>query len=65
MFKPLRQGNQTEGHLRLFRALRDLVDRKRFEIVRATPTITWNFLLDQIVFRFPQSPYSVVVLVRA
>jgi hypothetical protein len=32
-------------------------------VSRATPTITWNLLLDQIVSRFSHS--NVVVLVRA
>ena len=68
-FKALGQGNQTEGHIRLFtfRALRDLIDRKGFEIAGVTPTITWDFWLDRLVCRFSRSlaPNNVFVLKRA
>jgi 2-polyprenyl-3-methyl-5-hydroxy-6-metoxy-1,4-benzoquinol methylase len=68
-FKALGQGNQTEGHIRLFtfRALRDLISRKGFEVVRVTPTITWDFWLDRLVCRVSRSlaPNNVFVLKRS
>jgi SAM-dependent methyltransferase len=65
-FRWLGQGNITEGHIRLFtyRALRDLIARKGFEIVKVTPTVTWEFPPDRLVCRVSRSlaPNNVFVL---
>jgi SAM-dependent methyltransferase len=65
-FRFLGQGNTTEGHIRLFtyRALRDLLDRKGFDVVRVTPTTVWNFWPDRLVCRISRSlaPNNVFVV---
>lgn len=62
----LGQGNPTEGHIRLFtyRALRDLLDVKEFQVLRVTGTYTWKFLPDKLVARLSHSlaPANVFVL---
>lgn len=66
--KWLGQGNKTEGHIRLFtyRALRELVHLKGFEVVKVTPTTTWDFWLDRLVCQVSRSlaPNNVLVLRR-
>ena len=64
----LGQGNVTEGHIRVFtyRALRDLVARKGFRVVRAVPTTVWGFPLDRVLGRIPSlAADNVLVLARA
>ena len=53
----LGQGNQTEGHIRLFtyRALRELVELLGYEIVSVTPTYVWRFPPDLVLSRFSRS----------
>lgn len=64
--KRLGQGNETEGHIRLFtfRALRDLLELKDFEVMKVTPTTTWDFRLDRLVCRISRSlaPNNVFVV---
>ena len=64
----LGQGNPTEGHIRLFtyRALRDFIDLKGFDVVDITATRTWNFPPDRLVTRLSHSlaPANVFVLRR-
>lgn len=65
-FRGLGQGNETEGHIRLFtfRALRDLLELKGFEVLKVTPTTTWDFPLDRLVCRISRSlaPNNVFVV---
>lgn len=62
----LGQGNQTEGHIRLFtyRALRDFLTLHELEPVRILPTLTWNFLPDLLVCKLSRSlaPNNVFVV---
>jgi SAM-dependent methyltransferase len=64
----LGQGNVTEGHIRVFtyRALRDLVARKGFRVLRVVPTTVWGFPLDRVLGRIPSlAADNVLVLARA
>jgi len=65
-FKRLGQGHKTEGHIRLFTfgAMRDLLDLKGFDVMKITPTTTWDFLLDRLVCRISRSlaPNNVFVI---
>lgn len=65
-FKRLGQGHGTEGHIRLFtfRALRDLLELKGFEVLKVTPTTTWDFRFDRLVCRISRSlaPNNVFVV---
>lgn len=56
-FRRLGQGNPTEGHIKVFtyRALRDLLALKQFEIVTVTPTVTWPSRLDAVIGRLSRS----------
>jgi SAM-dependent methyltransferase len=56
-FRALGQGNKTEGHVKVFtyRALRDLLALKRFEILTVLPTVTWPNRLDVIAGRLSRS----------
>jgi SAM-dependent methyltransferase len=62
----LGQGRGTEGHIRLFtyRALRDLLELKRFDVLKVTPTTTWDFALDRLVCHISRSlaPNNVFVV---
>jgi SAM-dependent methyltransferase len=53
-FKALGQGNQTQGHLRLFthRAMRDLLARERFRVVGARSVSVWRLPGDRLIARF-------------
>jgi len=53
-FKALGQGNQTQGHLRLFthRAMRDLLARERFRVVDARSVSVWRLPGDRLMARF-------------
>jgi SAM-dependent methyltransferase len=65
--KRLGQGNVTEGHIRVFthRALRDLVARKGFRVLRVVPVTVWGFALDRILGRIPTlAADNVMVLER-
>lgn len=68
-FRALGQGNPTEGHVKVFtyRALRDALALKQFEIVRVTGTITWPNKLDRLVARISPSlaANNVIVARRA
>lgn len=56
-FKFFGQFNKTEGHIRLFtyRALRDLLELKKFEIIKITPTPVWNNVINRIINLFSRS----------
>ena len=64
----LGQGNPTEGHIRLFtyRALRDFIDLKGFDVVHVTATWTWSLPPDRLVTKLSHSlaPANVFVLRR-
>jgi hypothetical protein len=68
-FRILGQGNETQGHLHLFTytALRDLLGRTGFEVIRAVPTTVWDWPVDRLVCRLSHSlaPNNVFVLRRA
>jgi SAM-dependent methyltransferase len=57
VFRALGQGNPTEGHIKVFtyRALRDLLALKRFDVVRVTPTVTWPNRLDAAIGKMSRS----------
>lgn len=52
-FRRIGQGNPTQGHLRLFthRAMRDLLERERFEIVGVRSVPVWNIPGDRLIGR--------------
>jgi SAM-dependent methyltransferase len=56
-FRALGQGNPTEGHVKVFtyRALRDVLALKGFDVVGVTSTVTWPNRLDRLVGRFSRS----------
>lgn len=56
-FRALGQGNPTEGHIKVFtyRALIDLLELKRYEVVRVTSTVTWPNRLDRLAGRVSRS----------
>jgi SAM-dependent methyltransferase len=68
-FRRLGQGNPTEGHIKVFtyRALRDLLELERLEVVRVIPTHTWNLPIDRLVNRLSPSlaANNVIVARRA
>lgn len=57
VFRALGQGNPTEGHVKVFtyRALRDLLSLKQFEIIRVVSTVTWPNRLDALVGKLSRS----------
>jgi SAM-dependent methyltransferase len=56
-FRALGQGNPTEGHVKVFtyRALRDVLALKAFDIVGVTSTVTWPNRLDRLAGRLSRS----------
>jgi len=56
-FRALGQGNPTEGHVKVFtyRALRDTLALKNFEILEVTATVTWPNRLDRFAGRLSHS----------
>jgi SAM-dependent methyltransferase len=56
-FRFLGQGNETQGHIRLFthRAVRDLLDLHGFELLRTRSVPVWNFPVDRLVCRVSRS----------
>jgi SAM-dependent methyltransferase len=56
-FRFLGQGNETQGHIRLFtyRAVRDLLELQQFETFRIRPVPVWDFLLDRLICRVSPS----------
>jgi SAM-dependent methyltransferase len=56
-FRALGQGNETEGHVKVFtyRALRDVLALKGFDIVGVTSTVTWPNRLDRLAGRVSHS----------
>lgn len=53
----LGQGNETQGHIRLFtyRAIRDLLELRQFELLRVRPVPVWNFAIDRLICRLSPS----------
>jgi len=56
-FRFLGQGNDTQGHIRLFtyRAVRDLLDLQGFEVLRTRSVPVWTFPVDRLVCRVSRS----------
>lgn len=56
-FRALGQGNPTEGHVKVFtyRALRDVLALKGFDVVGVTSTVTWPNGLDRVAGRISHS----------
>lgn len=67
-FRLLGQGNETQGHIRVFTygAVKDLMMRNGFQVVKIVPTVVWNFPLDKVVCRFSRSlaPNNVFIVRR-
>jgi SAM-dependent methyltransferase len=53
----LGQGNETQGHIRLFtyRAIRDLLELQQFQLLRVRPVPVWNFAIDRLICRLSPS----------
>jgi SAM-dependent methyltransferase len=53
----LGQGNETQGHIRLFtyRAMRELLALQRFELLRVKAVPVWNFSVDRLICRLSPS----------
>ena len=68
-FRFLGQGNETQGHIRVFTygAMKDLLARNGFEVVKVVPTNVWDFPLDRLVCRISRSlsPNNVFVVRRS
>jgi SAM-dependent methyltransferase len=56
-FRFLGQGNDTQGHIRLFtyRAVRDLLDLQGFELLRTRSVPVWSSPVDRLVCRVSRS----------
>jgi SAM-dependent methyltransferase len=57
IFRALGQGNPTEGHVKVFtyRALRDLLSLKHFDVIRVVSTVTWPNRLDALIGKLSRS----------
>ncbi|MBD0328886.1 MAG: class I SAM-dependent methyltransferase [Thermoleophilia bacterium] len=64
-FRFLGQGNDTQGHIRLFtyRAMRDLFDLQGWRLVRVHPLPVWPFPIDRLICRVSASLAPDVVYV--
>jgi SAM-dependent methyltransferase len=64
-FRALGQGNPTEGHVKVFtyRALRDALTLRGFEVVDVVSTVTWPNRLDRTLGRLSHSLAANNVLV--
>jgi 2-polyprenyl-3-methyl-5-hydroxy-6-metoxy-1,4-benzoquinol methylase len=53
----LGQGNETQGHIRLFtyRAMRELLQLQQFELLRVRAVPVWNFRVDRLICRLSPS----------
>jgi 2-polyprenyl-3-methyl-5-hydroxy-6-metoxy-1,4-benzoquinol methylase len=53
--KLLGQGNETQGHIRLFtyRAMRDLLELQQLELVRVHGVPVWSNPLDRLIAKLP------------
>jgi SAM-dependent methyltransferase len=56
-FHSLGQGNETQGHIRLFTytAVRDLLRLHNFELLRTRSAPVWDFAIDRLVCRLSPS----------
>jgi SAM-dependent methyltransferase len=56
-FRLFGQGNQTEGHIRLFtyKAARDLLQLQGFELLRTRSAPVWDFAIDRLICRLSPS----------
>lgn len=56
-FRVLGQGNETQGHIRVFtyRAIRDLLALQQFELLRVRAVPVWSSPLDQLICRVSPS----------
>jgi SAM-dependent methyltransferase len=63
------QGNETQGHIRLFtnRAAVELIRRERFELLRTLSVPVWNLPLDGLICRLSPNlaPVNVYILRRS
>jgi SAM-dependent methyltransferase len=63
----LGQGNETQGHIRLFtyRAMRELLALQRFELLRIRAVPVWNLPIDRLICRLaPGLAPDIVYLAR-
>jgi SAM-dependent methyltransferase len=53
----LGQGNETQGHIRLFtyRAMRELLALQRFELLRVRAVPVWHWTVDRVICRISPS----------
>jgi hypothetical protein len=53
----LGQGNETQGHIRLFtyRAMRELLALQKFELLRVRAVPVWKFPIDRVICRLSPS----------
>ncbi|MEX2049117.1 MAG: class I SAM-dependent methyltransferase [Gemmatimonadota bacterium] len=56
-FRALGQGNETEGHVKVFtyRAMLDLLELARFDVLETIPTVTWPSRADKWIGRLSPS----------
>jgi SAM-dependent methyltransferase len=63
----LGQGNETQGHIRLFtyRAMRELLALQKFELLRVRAVPVWRFPIDRVICRIsPSLAPDIVYVVR-
>jgi hypothetical protein len=64
--RALGQGNETQGHIRLFthRAALELIHREGFELLRTRSVPVWNLPLDRVLCRVSHklAPVNIYIL---